>query len=123
MSRKETIEDRVKALSEREEKIKRQLDSDSDEVKDKAMRVGKIALVVGGVTLLGYWIFNVFFADDDEEEEKPKKKKRKKQSQGTTSRISALLLPYFNKLLDGILDDEEEKQRSEEKKINSTEEG
>ena len=109
MSKKGSIEDRVKALSEQEEKIKRQLDSDSDEMKDKAMRVGKIALVVGLVTLVGYWLFNIFSDEEEEEEEKPKKKKKKrKSSDGTTSRIATLLLPYLNKFLDGVLDDEEE---------------
>lgn len=118
-----SIEDRVKALSEREEKIKRQLDSDSDEMKDKAIRVGKIALVVGVVTLVGYWLFNIFSdeEEEEEEEEKPKKKKKKrKSSDGTTSRIATLLLPYLNKFLDGVLDDEEEDNKTGKKEIQET---
>ncbi|WP_424962163.1 hypothetical protein [Ekhidna sp.] len=120
MSKKGNIEDRVRALSEREEKIKRQLDSDSDEMKDKAIRVGKIALVIGLVTLVGYWLFNVFADEDEEVEEKPKKKKKKrKSSDSTTSRITALLLPYLNRFLDGVLDDEEENKK-EKKEIQET---
>lgn len=108
MSRKETIKDRAKALAEREEKIKMQLDSSSDEMKEKAMRVGKIALIAGLVGLAGYWIFNSFFQEEEDDEEKPKKKKKKKNkhASGSTSRITALLLPYLNRVLDGILEDE-----------------
>lgn len=120
MSKKETIESRVKALAEREEKIKMQLDSNSDEMKEKAMRVGKIALIAGLVGLAGYWIWNAFFQEEEEEEEKPKKKKKKKHkySSGSTSRITALLLPYLNRVLDGILEDEgmREKKNTEEKR-------
>ena len=120
MSKKETIESRVKALAEREEKIKMQLDSSSDEMKEKAMRVGKIALIAGLVGLAGYWIFNAFFQDEEDEEEKPKKKKKKrhKHSSGSTSRITALLLPYLNRVLDGILEDEgmNDKKSTEEKR-------
>ncbi|WP_420317774.1 hypothetical protein [Ekhidna sp.] len=116
MSKKETIESRVKALTEREQKIKKQLDNDSDEMKDKAMRVGKIALVAGGVALLGYWLFNIF-SDDDEEVEKPKKKKKhKRSSPNTTARITALLMPYLNKFLDGVLDDEDNDKKEDIKK-------
>ena len=116
MSKKETIESRVKALTEREQKIKKQLDNDSDEMKDKAMRVGKIALVAGGVALLGYWLFNIF-SDDDEEVEKPKKKKKhKRSSPNTTARITALLMPYLNKFLDGVLDDEDNDKKENIKK-------
>lgn len=109
MSKKQTIEDRVKSLEEREEKIKLQLDSDSDEIKEKVMRVGKIALITGIVSILGYWIFTVIFGGDDEEEEKPKKKKKKRQdSGGFTARITALAMPYVNRVIEGILEDEGE---------------
>ena len=70
MSTKKSIEQRVKSLEAREQKLKLQLDSDSDELKERAMRVGKIALITGIVTILGYWIFNIIF-QDEEEEDKP----------------------------------------------------
>jgi hypothetical protein len=116
MSKKGTIEDQVKALSQREEKLKLQLDNDSDEMKDKAMRVGKIALIAGGVALLGYFIFNTFFGEE-EEEEKPKKKRRS-SSNGITSRITALALPYLEKVVSGIMEeaDTEEPDQKKEKK-------
>lgn len=108
MSKKETIEDKVKSLKEREEKIKLQIDADSDEMKEKVIRVGKIALITGVVTILGYWIFNVIF-DDEDEEEKPKKKKKRKQSgQGITSRITALAIPYIERIIEGVIDDKDE---------------
>ncbi|WP_436517718.1 hypothetical protein [Ekhidna sp. To15] len=107
MSKKETIEDRVKSLEAREKKIKLQIDSDSDEMKDRAKRIGKIALVTGVVTILGYWIFNIIFQDDDEEKPKKKKKKRNSESKGFGQRIGALAMPYLNSILDGILNEDE----------------
>lgn len=113
MSKKETIEDRVKSLEARERKIKLQIDSDSDEIKDRVMRIGKIALITGVVTILGYWIFNIIFQDDDEEKPKKKKKKRNSESKGFGERMTALAMPYLNKMLDGLLneDDDEETKR------------
>lgn len=114
MSKKETIEERVKSLEAKEQKIKLQLDSSSDEMKDKAKRVGKVALIAGIVAILGYWIFNIIFQDDDEDEGQPKKKKKKnRQSGGFTERLTALAMPYLNKALDGILDDESESEKKE----------
>ncbi|MEO9869923.1 hypothetical protein [Ekhidna sp.] len=106
MSKKGTIEDQVKSLSEREEKLKLQLSSDSDEIKDKVKSVGKIALIAGLVALAGYWIFNAFA---DEDEKKPKKRKKKdKESGGVSSRLTALAVPYFEKLLSGFFDGKED---------------
>ncbi len=116
MSKKQTIEDRVKSLEEREQKIKLQLDSDSDEIKEKVMRVGKIALITGIVSILAYWIFNVFFGDDDEDEKPKKKSKRKKDGGGFSARITALAMPYVNKIIEGILEDEEESESKKESK-------
>ena len=121
MSRKETIEDKIKSLEAKEQKIKVQLDSNSDELKEKAMRVGKIALITGVVAILGYWIFNVIFQDD--EEEKPKKrKKRNRESKGFSERIVALAMPYLNKALDGILEGDNEDGKKGSKKETSPEE-
>ncbi|WP_462247579.1 hypothetical protein [Ekhidna sp.] len=118
MSKKASIEDRVRSLEARERKIKLQLDSDSDELKEKAMRVGKIALIAGVVSILGYWIFNIIFNDDEEVEEKPKKKKKRaKDESGFGSRIATLAMPYLNKFLDGILEDQlaDNKEQEERK--------
>lgn len=111
MSKKETIEDRVKSLQEREQKIKLELDNDSDEMKSKVMRVGKIALIAGVVAILGYWIFNTIFQDEDEEKPK-KKKKQNKESKGFTQRVTALAMPYLNRVLDGILNEEEVEEKT-----------
>lgn len=111
-----SIEDRVQALKVREEKIKLQLDSDSTEMKEKASRIGKIALVSGIVAILGYWIFNIIFQEENEEPKK--KKKKRKESKGFTERIVTLAMPYVNNALDGVLndvsvDDKKESQKSE----------
>ncbi|SNT19618.1 hypothetical protein SAMN05421640_2791 [Ekhidna lutea] len=115
MSKKETIEDRVKSLSEKEEKLKLQLSNDSDEVKGKVLRVGKIALIAGGVALLGYWVFNTIFGEEEDEDVKPKKKKKKRKNSDTgTSRLTALFLPYLSKYLETILGDEPGKENKKE---------
>lgn len=108
MSKKGSFDERVKKLEAKEEKIKLQLDSNSDEVKSKVMRVGKIALITGAVALIGYWIFNVIFQENEDEEKPRKKKKKQRESKGFTERIVALAMPYVNKALDGILNDENE---------------
>lgn len=109
MSKKETIEDRVKLLLEREDQIKRQLESHSDELKSKAEKVGKMALTSGVVVLAGYWIFNTFFRDEEEikpasEKEQPKATKPSVVS----SRIIPFALPYIGKLLDRVLEKKED---------------
>ena len=117
MSSKKIIDDRVKSLEEREKKVKLQLESNSEEVKRRFARVGKIALISGLLAILGYWIFNIIF-QDDEEYEKPKKKKKVK-SKGFTERIAALAMPYINNALDDLLSDvnkDEKEQESNEEK-------
>lgn len=116
MSKKETIEDQVKALSRREEKLKLQLSNDSDDIKEKAKHVGKIALVAGLVAIIGYWIFTIFSDDDEEEKPKKKKKKRKAASGGISSRLTALAIPYLEKMISGVMEDSEEPEKSVKKK-------
>lgn len=117
MSKKESIEKRVKALNEREEQIKRQLDSDSDEMKERVTRIGKIALVVGLVSLIGYWVFGGLFGDDDEEEEvekRPRKRsKSTRENEGVGSMITAFILPYVQKIIDGAFDEDEEESKED----------
>ena len=105
MTQNKKIEERAKVLAEKEAKIKMQLDTDSDELKEKAVRIGKIAAITGIVALVGYWIFNVFSDTETEEEEEPKTKKVPQRA-STTSRIVTVLMPYLNRFLDGILEDE-----------------
>lgn len=123
MNKKETIEDRVKSLEAREQKIKLKLDNNSDEMKDKAMRVGKIALIAGIVSILGYWLYNIIFQDDEDEEKPKKRRKKRKEVNGFSSRITALAIPYLSRFLDGILDPEDKNgAKSEESKESVSEE-
>ncbi|MEP5105005.1 MAG: hypothetical protein ABJQ84_10315, partial [Ekhidna sp.] len=71
--------------------------------------------ITGVVTILGYWIFNVIFNDDDddEENEKPKKKKKRKtQGQGITSRLTALAIPYIERIIEGVIDEKEDEDEN-----------
>lgn len=105
MSKKESIEARVKLLNEKEEQIKIRLTQEADQAKSsRAFRIGKIALITGGVALVGYWIFNVIFQHEDEEQ--PKKKSKRKKSSNSTGLLTALLLPYLQKILEGYFDKE-----------------
>ena len=106
---KKKIDERLEALKTQEEKIKLELSKESDEIKGKVKRIGKIALTAGIVAILGYWIFNAFAP----EEEKSKKKK-KKQSKGAWDRLATLATPYLNQFLDGVMNSEED-QTSKEK--------
>ncbi len=119
MSKKETIEDRFKALKAKEDQVKLQLTSNSDEMRDNAKRIGKIALTAGLIAILGYWIFNVFFGEDEKE---GKKNKKKKKSKGTWERIGALAMPYISKFLDGVIDLDEESTQNDKKTKESIEE-
>ena len=117
MSKKETIKDKLRSFEEREKKIKLRLDSDSDEMKDKARRVGKIVLTAGIVAILGYWIFNIIFQNDEDEEEPEKRKKKSKDSSTFFSRITAFAMPYLNKLLDEVLDEGEKETHKKKKSV------
>ena len=110
---KKTIEERLALLKEQESNIKLQLTKESDEIRGKANRIGKIALTVGVVAILGYWIFNAFMPEDEEVE----KKKKKKNSKSTWERLANLAAPYLNKFLDGILNSPNEKLSEEKDKI------
>ena len=68
MIKKQTIEDKVNTLKEQEERVKMQLELDSEDLKSKGLRVAKIAMISGAVALGGYLIFKLLFGDDEDEE-------------------------------------------------------
>ena len=107
---KKKIDERLEVLKTQEEKIKLELSKESDEIKGKVKRIGKIALTAGIVAILGYWIFNAFAP----EEEKSKKKK-KKQSKGTWDRLATLATPYLNQFLNGVMSEEDQTSKEKEK--------
>ncbi|MEM7297246.1 MAG: hypothetical protein AAF391_03155 [Bacteroidota bacterium] len=101
-----TLKRRTKELDEREKKLKIQLETSGDEMKEKAKTVGKVALISGLVALIGYWGYNAFFSDDEDEEYvKPKKKKKKsKRSNDMWTRLSGYVTPYIVNFLDELLE-------------------
>lgn len=113
MSTKKSIKQQEKELQMREEKIKQQLDDDSDELKERLIRVGKIAAISGIVALIGYGVYRAFFAEEEEEEiEKPEPQTVRKRS--SPNRLSAMFttfaLPYLERIVEGVFDDEEKKK-------------
>ncbi len=100
---KKRIDERIESLKLKEERIKLQLSKETDEIRGRAKRIGKIALVAGVVAILGYWIFNSFLSEDGKE-----KKKKKKQSKSSWERLATIATPYLNKFLDGVMKLEEE---------------
>ncbi len=115
MNKKEIIENRFKSLKDKEDKSKLQLSHHSDEIRDKAKQVGKIALTVGIIAVLGYWIFNALFHKNDIGGERKKEKKKKKQSKSTWARLAPIVIPYANEFLDRMMSSNEEKSKSIDK--------
>lgn len=111
-----TLKERKRELAMREEALKEELDLNSDGLKEKAKHVGKIALVSGGVALLGFWIYKAFFEEESDEKPSKKSKKRKKATKDLTSKLSAMAMPYLGKVLDSFLNENKEEVSKEEVK-------
>ncbi len=97
-----TLKERKEELARREQEIRERLDLNSDGLKEKAKYVGKIALISGGVALIGFWIYKAFFESEDEEISKKKSKKRSKAIKSASVRIAEAALPYVGKVLDSV---------------------
>ena len=112
------IEEYVKELEEREEKLKLELSSSTDEARDKLKRVGKIAFISGIVAIAGYWIYRAFFAEEKVEldEEKPKKIANRTKGNSISSRLTTLAMPYIQNIINDLInnDMEEETKTAEE---------
>ena len=113
-----TIDQRVKELKSKEERLKLALSDNGDDLKEKAKRVGKIALVSGLVALAGYLIYKAFFEEEEEDKPSGKKKKRHKPSHqssyGLTQRLSAYAMPYITKFLVDYFSPDSEKETKED---------
>lgn len=99
-----TLKRRTRELDEREKKLKIQLETSGDKVKEKAKSVGKIALISGIVALIGFWGYNTFFSEDEDEQKPKKKKKKRKHSNDMWNRISVYATPYIVSFLDELLE-------------------
>jgi precorrin-3B methylase len=109
-----TLKERRQELNRRESALRRELDFSSDSFKEKAKQVGKIALVSGGVALVGYWIYKAFFQEEDDEKPSKKTKKRKKAVKGVSSRLAEIALPYIGKMLSSVFEMNERTKKKEE---------
>lgn len=111
-----TIKEKRKELAAREQQLKEELDLNSEGLKEKAKQVGKIALVSGGVALLGFWIYKAFFEDEESEIPSKKSKKRRKAMKGVSTKLTDIAMPYLGKVLDSVFseDDVKEKKVSED---------
>lgn len=111
-----TLKERKEELAQREHELKEKLDLNSEGLMDKAKQVGKVALISGGVALIGFWIYKAFFEDDQEEVSKKKVKKRKKAMKATSSKLANMALPYVGKVLDSIFQEDDLSNKEEPKK-------
>jgi len=96
---KRTIKKRAEELSEKEERLKLALEDNEHKLKGKAKSVGKIALVTGLITLVGYWVYSSFFHKETAVEEKVSAP----PSSTFTSRIGALLIPFVTSFLEELI--------------------
>jgi len=92
------IKEQDEKLKAKEEELKRSLHQDSNRLKNKASRVGKVALAAGIVSLLLYWIYKAFFYEEPTEQEHTKKVV-KAQSPSFLQRLWTVLSPYATKML------------------------
>lgn len=95
------IKERTEELAKREQAIKGKLLGKSGSLKSKANRIGKTALIGGGITLVIYMIYKAFFT-----ESKPSKKIKGSHSNSgvVTEKLVSFLLPYLGKILDRFFD-------------------
>lgn len=105
-----TIKEKREQLAAREQELKKELDLNSEGLREKAKQVGKIALVSGGVALLGFWIYKAFFEDEDTENVSKKSKKRKKAMKGVSTKLTDLAMPYIGKVLESVFSNDDEKK-------------
>lgn len=109
-----SLKERKEELALREQALKEKLDLNSDGLKEKAKHVGKIALISGGVALLGFWVYKAFFEEEDLEKPSKKQRKRKKAVKGISSRIAEMALPYMGKILASIFQENDIEKASKE---------
>jgi len=112
-----SLKERKQELALREQVLKDELDLNSEGLKEKAKHVGKIALISGGVALLGFWVYKAFFEEDDIEKTTKKSKKRKKAVKGVSSRLATMALPYVGKILDSVFQENKE-EKAKKKQAN-----
>ncbi|MFK7951937.1 MAG: hypothetical protein AB8B73_03755 [Ekhidna sp.] len=105
-----TIKEKREQLAAREQELKKELDLNSEGLREKAKQVGKIALVSGGVALLGFWIYKAFFEDEDTENVSKKSIKRKKAMKGVSTKLTDLAMPYIGKVLESVFSNDDEKK-------------
>lgn len=110
-----TLKERKGELAIREQALREELDLNSDGLKEKAKHVGKIALISGGVALLGFWVYKAFFEEEASEKSSKKSKKRKKAIKGVSSKLMGMTLPYLGKMLNSVFEaDETQKVKNDE---------
>ena len=101
------IKQRERQLKHKEERLKKALDQDGNILREKASRIGKIALIAGMISLFLYWIYNSFVDSEGEQEQV---KSKRSSSPSFTQRIGKLITPYITKLLAELLEVEEKKE-------------
>ncbi|MEM0938625.1 MAG: hypothetical protein AAGI25_02415 [Bacteroidota bacterium] len=111
-----TISEKKQELKEREEELRFQLDKSEEKLRNTAKSVAKIALLSGLLTLLGYWIYRLFFHHRSAEEEKKKKEKRKKSVFPRLGKLSEVIAPYLIRFFkEVVLELDKEKEDTKKK--------
>ena len=112
MSKK--IKEKAIELASRESEIKKKLFGKSGELKSKANRLGKTALIGGGIALVIFGLYKAFFQG----EAKPKKNRGPDKSVSgiIAEKITVFILPYLGKILDNLFDNKQENSKETEEK-------
>lgn len=96
------IEEQKISLQKREDSLRLDLEEQEDKLKKQAVRVGRLALIGGGISLLLFWGYKQFFGKVKPAKSKAKRKIKKSPF---VNRIGELLAPYLIRIIKETLSD------------------
>lgn len=104
-----TIKQRSLELKKREDQLRIEIERNEGDIRSKAKRIGKIALLSGGFALAFLGIYKLFF---QEATPSKKNKKMKESTKKQSETLSQLATPFIVKFLNDYLDLDEDKTTS-----------
>ena len=96
------IEEQKINLQNREDSLRLDLEEQEDKLKKQAVRVGRLALIGGGISLLLFWGYRQFFGKVKPTKSKAKRKIKKNPF---VNRVWELLAPFLIRIIQETLSD------------------
>ncbi|MBC6399603.1 MAG: hypothetical protein GDA51_03940 [Ekhidna sp.] len=104
---KQQIKEKEKLLKNKEKELKVLIQKEGEQLKTKATRISKIALLSGFASLI---IYSIYRSSSGEKE--PKTKKIKKYKQGLITKLSKIIMPCVAKLILNYINTEKDKDKA-----------